>query len=909
MKTSLGFSGAVVLPLLLTGPAGAQLTRVANTSLNLPAALPSTTGYTTENALGSLTFSAPIFLTSAEGETNRLFVAERGGILRVVTNLSGTPSSAAYLGLSDLLGTNESLSTEGENGFLSVAFHPDFAANRTLFVYYSLTISTETGKQFQRLHKVVMDSATSNSPGIESDTPLLTINDRASNHNGGALGFGADGFLYLSLGDEGGGGDNFNNARYITQRHDPANNVHRTGFWGQMLRLDVDNRPGNLNPNAHQQNSAAFPSAVHAGTYRIPADNPFIGAASWHGETIDPAHVRTEIWATGLRNPFRWTFDKPTGRLFLGDVGQGAYEEIDILTKGGDFGWSWREGRHDFNPPAPAAEPAGFDPIDPIYEYDRTNDGTGSDSVLTGNCVTGGAVYRGNRLTELAGAYIFADLSGPIVALRENAGVWTAQRLGTDNNIVNFAHHPLNGDLLMCDISSGQVKRLARSGSTGTAPPATLSAAGVFSSLSSLAPQPGIVPYDVNVPFWSDHAIKRRWFAIRNTTDDVTYQRDENWGLPAGMVWIKHFDIETTRGNPSTARKLETRILVKTADGSYGLSYRWRADQSDADLVGEEGMDDPLSITAGGSPVSQTWRFPSRSECMRCHTPQGGHALSFNTRQLNRGRLYGSQTLNQITALESAGYLSNAVDHIHTLPAYAAAGDTDQSLEWRVRSYLAVNCSQCHQPGGPASGNWDARATVATDAAQIINGILVNNYGDATNRFLVPADAEHSIALKRLSGIPSRMPPIGSNVVDQGALDLLTAWLIQDLPGRQSFAQWQAARFGSPVPAEAAADQDPDGDGRDNRTEYLAGTDPGSADPGALLEMQTAGGELHFSYSLPANRSLSIETSTTLAADSWVPWDVPGNAPVFSGSAGPRMLEAPKPETGRQFFRARIAAP
>ena len=895
--------------LMVCSVANAQLVRVPNTTLDLPPDLPASTGYALENALGNLPFDSPMAVVSVRNETNRLFVAQRGGILRMVNLVPATPVASGYLDLRDVLAAGESFDQDGENGFLSVAFHPDFAINRTLYVYFSLTVEEASViKLFQRLHKVVVDSSTSATPGIESHQPLLTIYDRATNHNGGSLDFGPDGYLYLSLGDEGGGGDNFNNARFITQ--DPANG--RTGFWGQMIRLDVDNRPGNPSPQAHQQNSTTFPTAVHEGSYKIPADNPFIGRTTWHNLTISPTMVRTEIWATGLRNPFRWSFDRPTGRLFLGDVGQGRYEEIEIITKGGDYAWSWREGTHAYNnPPSPEDPPtAGFSPVEPIYDYGRSSNG-----VLSGNCVTGGAVYRGSRLTELFGAYIFADLTGPIVALRENpAGTWAAERLQTEGGIVHFGHDPRDGDLLICDNDANRVKRLVRSGSTGTAPPATLSQVNAFSDLATLAPQPGIVPYDVNVPFWSDHALKRRWFSIRNTADEVTYNRDGNWTLPTGMVWLKHFDIETVRGDPSSARKLETRVLVKTASGTYGLSYRWRADQTDADLVPEEGADVPVSITVEGSQTTQTWRFPSRSECLNCHTPAGGHALSFNTRQLNREHLYDTQSLNHIAALRDAGYFANSVDGIHARPAFAQADDASQSLEWRVRSYLAVNCSQCHQPGSLASGNWDARPTIGTDAAGIVNGVIVNGVlldpgGDAANRFVVPGDVSHSVALRRLQGTPSRMPPIGSNVVDQAAINLLTAWINQDLPTRQSFGQWQVSYFGEPPRDEAGPTEDPDGDGLDNQTEFLAGTHPQAGNPPSLLKIALAAGQLQLRHTLPANRSLVIETSATLAPGSWQIWDVPGNSPGFPAAAGEHLLELPMPATPNQFFRGRISAP
>jgi uncharacterized repeat protein (TIGR03806 family) len=884
--------------------AHAQLVRLANSTLVLPPALPSASQFTTENALGTRTFSSPMVVTSIRAETNRLFVAERGGVIKVVPSLTTpVPAPTTYLNLADVLGAGETFNTEGENGFLSLVFHPDFATNRTLFVYYSFTAPEPDGtKYFQRLHRIVVNNAASNAPTIESHGAMLTVVDRATNHNGGDLHFGPDGYLYLSLGDEGSGGDAFDNARFINHRYDPVGQVWRTGFWGQMLRLDVDGRPGSINPNSHQQASSLFPSAVHADAYKIPPDNPFIGATLWHGQTIPPETVRTEIWATGLRNPFRWSFDVPTGRLFLGDVGQNAYEEINIIEKGGDYGWSWREGTHPYgNPPDPKTPPAGFNPKEPIFDYGRT----------LGNCVTGGAVYRGSRLTELFGAYLFADTSGEIIALRQNGGTWSSQIIGTQTNIYDFGHDPRDGDLLFC--SGSTVRRLVRSSPTGDPPPATLSALGAFSNLATLQPHAGIVPYEVNVPFWSDHALKRRWFSIRNMTDDVTYSRDGNWTLPTGMVWIKHFDLETTRvdnvGDPSSSRKLETRVLVKTADATYGLSYRWRADQTDADLVPETGMNDPIAVSVDGIQTTQTWRFPSRSECMTCHTAAGGHALSFNTRQLNREHLYGAQTLNQITALEGAGYFSAAVDGVHTLPAFAKADDVSQSLEWRARSYFAVNCSQCHQPGGPASGNWDARATVPTDMANIVKGVLLNNYGDVANRFVAPGDPLHSVALQRIRGIPSRMPPIGSNEIDQSAVDLLTAWINQDLPTRESFAEWQVAEFGSPLPPESAPDEDADGDGLTNRMEYLIGGNPHVATPPSVLKIQPIGDTLHFDFSLPPNRSMVIETSETLQAGSWQPWEVQGNTPIFPAAGGARTLEFPMPGSPNQFFRGRVAAP
>lgn len=895
----------------------AQLVRQANTTLTLPADLPVTTGYTTENALAALTFSAPMMTAYPPGETNRLFVAERGGTIQAVSALSTAPAKTTYLNLTSLLSAGQTLRTDGENGFLSLVFHPNFATNGTFFVYFSIDSG---GVLFQRLHQVSVTTPSANSATIFSHKPLLTILDRATNHNGGALHFGADGFLYLSLGDEGAAGDSWNNARFIN--YDAS--VMRTGFWGKLLRLAVEVDPkaapgtfptGSLAPNPQTQNSTAFPTALH-GNFRIPADNPFIGYTLWHSIPISALTVRTEIYATGLRNPFRWSFDPPTGRIFVGDVGQDAYEEIDILSKGGDFGWSWREGFHPYvSPPAPTTPPpapnpgdppgTGFSRLDPIYEYDHINDGTGNDAVVYGPNVTGGMVYRGNRLTELNGAYLFSDYgNGFIVALRQQPnGTWAGTRLATDNNLVDFSPDPRNGDTLFCDLLDGTVKRLARTGTTGTNPLALLSQTGVFSNLAALTPNTGVVDYQPNVAFWSDYALKSRWFAIKNLTDTVGYGADGNWTLPTGMVWVKHFDFDTTRGVPATQRKLETRILVKTVAGVYGLSYKWRTDQSDADLVTEEGISE---LIPSSSPA-QTWRYPSRTECLVCHTNIGGWALSFNTRQFNRTHPYGLTTANQITALSSAGYFTVPAANVNTLAGLAPDGDTTASLEYRVRSYLAVNCVQCHQPAGSTPANWDARATTLTDDANLINGLLVNNGGDPANRWAVPGDTAHSMVLKRLqgSGVP-RMPPLATNELDSVAIQLLTDWINLALPARQTFAQWQVAHFGGTGGANAQPTADPDGDGQNNMLEFLLGQNPLTVNPPYLPTANVAGATYSLTFAQPANRSVLVETTSDLL--SWSLWDVPGNSPAFPAAAQARSLSGPL-LLPKHFYRLRLSTP
>jgi uncharacterized repeat protein (TIGR03806 family) len=304
----------------------------------------------------------------------------------------------------------------------------------------------------------------------------------------------------------------------------------------------------------------------------------------------------------------------------------------------------------------------------------------------------------------------------------------------------------------------------------------------VFSDLAALTPQPGIVPYEINVPFWSDNAIKTRWFSVPGLNQKMTFNANGNWSFPTGTVWVKHFELELTNGVPSSRQRLETRLVVKTSDSVYGLTYRWGDSTTDATLVAENGMDETFTIYGEGGPRTQVWRYPARSECLTCHTPVGGHALGFNTWQLIRDFNYPGGAVNQIQALSDAGYFSNPVSGTSGLLALAHATNTEASLEFRVRSYLTANCVQCHQPGGTGGGFWDARITTPLEAAGLINGPLRDDGGNPSSRVIKPASPELSMLLTRISSSPPRrMPPLATAVFDTNNMNLVTEW-IRSLP-------------------------------------------------------------------------------------------------------------------------------
>jgi hypothetical protein len=300
---------------------------------------------------------------------------------------------------------------------------------------------------------------------------------------------------------------------------------------------------------------------------------------------------------------------------------------------------------------------------------------------------------------------------------------------------------------------------------------------GAFANLATLAPQAGILNYELNVPFWSDNAFKTRWFSVPRTNQTITFSQTGNWSFPTGTVWIKHFELELTNGVPQSRKRLETRFLVRNSDGVYGLTYRWGNSQTNATLVPEEGMDETFTIRDGSTVRTQVWRYPSRSQCLQCHSSVAGFGLGFGTAQLNRNYNYSGHVTNQIYALSDAGYFQTKVSDISSLVPLAHATNTFYSVEHRARSYLHANCVQCHQPGGAGLGNWDARITTPLSSAGIIDGALVNNLGNPQNRVIKPGSLTNSMIHLRTSTLgASRMPPLGSTV--PGCSEHRPAWLL-----------------------------------------------------------------------------------------------------------------------------------
>lgn len=326
--------------------------------------------------------TSPVVMTNAHDGSGRHFVVEQPGRIQILKE--GKIQEKPFLDLTSVVvPLNNAYS---EMGLLGLAFHPDFKTNGRFFVYYT----APTNQAGVSNRAVLAEYTTSSSSPDEADPKgkvLLEVDQPESNHNGGNLAFGPDGFLYLGLGDGGGGGD----------QHGPIGNAQNPEqLLGSIIRIDVDKPSADGLP------------------YSIPEDNPFVGKPG-----------RDEIYANGLRNPWRFSFDRETGKLFCGDVGQNKYEEVDIIEKGKNYGWRPMEGLHVYDEALKNRLNGTYTP--PITEYEHS----------VGNSVTGGFVYRGKQFPALTGKYIFADWSGRMFYLEQNGNDWVQKDCvfeGQDDN-------------------------------------------------------------------------------------------------------------------------------------------------------------------------------------------------------------------------------------------------------------------------------------------------------------------------------------------------------------------------------------------------------------------------------------------------------------------------------------------
>jgi uncharacterized repeat protein (TIGR03806 family) len=320
----------------------------------------------------------------------------------------------------------------------------------------------------------------------------------------------------------------------------------------------------------------------------------------------------------------------------------------------------------------------------------------------------------------------------------------------------------------------------------GAIPP-LLSLTGVFTKTATMTVVPGLIPYAVNVPMWADYAVETHYAAIPNhaapyTPDQqIDFSPGDAWTFPAGSVFVQTFEIATNEAFPNQKRRLETRLLVRGTNGAaYGVTYKWRPDNSDADLL-TGNLTEPIEVvTATGTRV-QTWYYPSLSDCLVCHTPAAGPVLGVNTRQLNGDFKYGPQTDNQLRTWNRLGVLHPAIDEagIATAPRLSNLNDTQATLEERFRSYIDVNCAECHRPGGSGM-TMDARYERPLAKQNLINApAFRGNLGFQNAHIVTPGAPSSSVLWGRMNTTNPvvKMPQLGHDQIDTNAVRVTADWI------------------------------------------------------------------------------------------------------------------------------------
>lgn len=658
----------------------------------------------------------PTYMTGARDGTNRLFVADKNGVIRVFANRSDVSQTSVFMDLSGRVDDST-----GESGLLAVVFDPAFASNRQFYVTYAYAPDPsrpDASTRTVRLSRFTANAArTSADPSTER--VLFEYAHPGIYHFGGWIGFGpeSDGrTLYMTTGD---------NTQWpgVQDTSQP---------YGKVLRIRL---------------------AADGGSYTVPADNPF-GATN-------------PVWALGLRNPWRCSFDPAgNGNLWCGDVGEASFEEINLIRAGRNYGWPHCEG---LQVNAPGGQPCSSYEA-PAYAYPHS----------TGIAVIGGFVYRGSAMPSQTGRYLFTDFVNPTL--------WSR---GSDGNVLPVLSNYHDGFVhTMAEDDNGEVYALTADGTiyrfeddTASSPgndgsnptmPSTLSATGLFGDTAQLTPHPAMVDYGVQSALWSDAAEKKRWVVVPDGRS-IGFSSNGNWTFPVGTITVKQFDLPKSTGGVT---RVETRVMVLRANGWTGYTYRWRADQSDADLLtdGASGTYETVDPVTKAS-VSVNWTFPSSTQCLNCHTQASGRVLGLNTRQLNASHTYRAtgRSANQLRTLERVGLLSGDVgspDQHETMPD---PHDSAASIELRARAYLDANCAMCHQPGGPTPvADMDLRFSTATSDTRLIDVAATQSSGLRVDG----GDHAASVLWQRMSSTGgNRMPPLGTRMADEQALKMLADWI------------------------------------------------------------------------------------------------------------------------------------
>ncbi|MEX0272916.1 MAG: Ig-like domain-containing protein, partial [Flavobacteriaceae bacterium] len=717
-------------------------------------------------AFPNLTFNSPLtFLPLPGGE--RIVVGQRDGKIYWFDNDESTQQKTLLVDLSAEVGV------VWDGGFLGLTAHPEFGNGKNYFyMYYSSEDSQsrdfpnyyttqscnsqEYWGNFLFLKRIEVNPTTLNVvPG--SLSTLIKVRMYGTTHRGGGLLFGNDGFLYLTTGDQ----------TAFRKSQDIFNNLD-----GGVLRIDVDKDPSKSHaPIRTMPEDHGYSDELTGRGYYIPNDNPFLSPGGQRFE---------EYYTLGHRNPHRMSKDKVTGTMYIGEIGGGRHEEINVVKKGKNFGWPLYEGYAN-GPGCGLSMYNNMAHEGPLVAFPRSQ----------ANAIIGGFVYRGTENPDLYGKYICADYgSGEEIWKVDTAtGAYELITNFAPNNIISFGED-LDGELyLLKQGNNTPLYKMAPGLQNGGSVPLLLSETNAFSNLQTLQPSSGLLPYELIEPFWSDGAKKKRWMAIPNNgthntaAERIVFSEDDVWQFPSGTVLVKHFELPIDERDPSLVKRLETRFSIKGNDGNfYFLTYKWNDEGTDAVLL-TLGLDEELSVTtASGGSQTVTWTYPDKGDCVSCHNSVSQGTLGLRTRYLNSDYTYPTtgNTGNQLVTLSHLGILDQNISDADTQGylTYKVMNNPSASLDEKARSYLDLNCAYCHRPGTGNRAQFDLRMLKSLDETRLLTVGTLQPLGISGEAIVKAGDASKSILYHRMNSTDAiAMPPIAKNRVDVQSVSLIEQWI------------------------------------------------------------------------------------------------------------------------------------
>lgn len=693
--------------------------------VSFPQALPRLFGYDLRDAFPGTFLSGAMDMQWPVGAKDP-FVLQRGGH---IVQLHGGGTRTLVLNFEG------EVAMRGEGGALGMALHPKFSDPTTPKPYVYVWYNAEGTPTRQRLSRWTWNSTTKLFDPT-SEFVLIEQKESVTEHNGGRVRFGPDGFLYFGNGDD-------TRPEQTTQRLDG-------GLFSGIFRIDVDQAGGSVSHSPLRQPL----DAVTKG-YFIPNSNPFVGVSN----------ANEEYFALGVRNPYGLTFDRKLGTLWLGDVGESFREEVNLVTAGSNYGWPFSEGTRKRQPGTPSIGTLKA----PAYEYRHASI---ADLVATMT----GYIYRGKELPDLVGKLVFSDWpTGRVWALDTSA----AKRVSLyESNLgdspVGFGQDA-DGELYV--IAWSKILKLVKAPPHGV--PKKLSETKIFRNLQSLKVPSALHAYTIRSPLWSDGATKQRYVYVP-TGVTAKMQGDGTVTLPPGSLLVKQFDLPAEANPKQRGKRLETRVLVIGTESTYGVTYRWNAAGTDADLVIEAAEE---RIADTDPKEDRTWHFPSFGECWSCHRAEN-RVLGFRGEQLNFTTDGGT---NQLSELASGGVFDTT--SIASAPApLASPSDPSASVEARATAVLAANCWSCHHPGASYLGGeetWNAAPGVLLENRGLVNKPHHNRpvaeaLGIPNAPLISPGNPANSVLLQRMKHTADpdlRMPPVLRSRVDAIGVAAVEAWI------------------------------------------------------------------------------------------------------------------------------------